>query len=137
MHGRVYVFGDFYYGFGAKNLFLRIDPVPETMAELPDFQLRVTLWDSRETRLTVHVANRKLTNCVVEQSGVCLLRPQTVVSAAYDRILEIGLSKELFDLKNRRELLFSVALWRGGLPLDVLPADGMLTIGLGEEKFAW
>jgi len=28
-------------------------------------------------------------------------------------------------------------LWEGGLPLDVLPAEGMLNISLGDENFAW
>jgi hypothetical protein len=137
MHGRVYVFGDLYYGFGADHFFLRVDPVPETIAEMPDFQLRITIWDSRETRLTFRVENRKLAGSIVEHSGLCLLRPEQVVSAAYGKILEVGVSKELFDLQGRRELLLSVALWRGGLPLDVLPVEGMLAIALGEENFGW
>ena len=76
MHGRVYVFGDFYYGFGAGAIFLRVDPVAEAMAEIPDFQMRLTMWDSRETRLTLRVEKRKLAGCIVEQAGLCLLRPE-------------------------------------------------------------
>jgi len=34
-------------------------------------------------------------------------------------------------------LLLSVALWEGGLPLDVLPVEGMLQVPLGEENYAW
>jgi hypothetical protein len=30
-----------------------------------------------------------------------------------------------------------VALWHGGLPVDVLPAEGLLDIQLGEDNFAW
>ncbi len=33
--------------------------------------------------------------------------------------------------------MVSVALWEGGLPIEVLPIDGMLDIPLGEENFAW
>jgi hypothetical protein len=65
------------------------------------------------------------------------LHPETVVLGAYGKILEVGLAKELFDLRGRRELLLGVALWKGGLPLDVLPVEGMLNITLGEEFFAW
>ncbi len=137
MHGRVYVFGDFYYGFGTDRLFLRLDLVPETMADIPDFQLRLTIWDSRETRLTLRVEKKVLVGCIVEQAGFCLLHPEKDVSAAYGKVFEIGLSKDLFDLQDRKELLLSIALWRGGLPLDILPAEGMLNIGLGEENFAW
>jgi hypothetical protein len=85
----------------------------------------------------LHVENGKLDGCVLEQAGVCLLQPEKLVSAAYGKILEVGLGKDLFDLRGRRELLLSVALWKGGLPLDVLPAAGMLSISLGPEFFAW
>ena len=66
-----------------------------------------------------------------------LLHPQAVVSAAYEKIMEVGLARELFDLRGRRELLLRVAMWRGGLPVDVLPVEGMLEMALGEENWAW
>ena len=59
------------------------------------------------------------------------------MSAAFGKIIEIGLARELFDLRERRELLVSVALWRAGLPVDAVPLEGMLEIVLGEENFAW
>jgi len=30
-----------------------------------------------------------------------------------------------------------VALWHGGLPVDVLPAEGFLDVSLGEEHSGW
>lgn len=137
MHGRQYVLGDFHYGFGPEHLWLRVDPIAEAVAKMPEFQLRLTVWDSRETRITLRVEDGKLSGCVVEHDGLCLLRPQTVVSAAYGQIIEVGLARELFDLRGRRELLVSVAMWRGGLPVDVLPVEGMLEVALGEENWAW
>ncbi len=137
MHGRQYVLGDFHYGFGPDHLWLRVDPIAEAVAKMPEFQLRLTVWDSRETRITLRVEDGKLSGCVVEHDGLCLLRPQAVVSAAYGKIMEVGLARELFDLLGRRELLVSVAMWRGGLPVDVLPVEGMLEVALGEENWAW
>ena len=138
MHGRAYVLGDLYYGFGPGHFFLRVDPVQEAIASMPSFQLRVTMWDSRETRMTLRIENGKLAGCVLEQGGICLLHPETtVLSAAYEKLLEMSVARELFDLRGRRELLLSVALWTGGLPLDVLPVEGMLNVALGEENFAW
>jgi alpha-amylase/alpha-mannosidase (GH57 family) len=138
MHGRIFVFGDCYYGFGPNHLFLRIDPVLEAIAEMPEFQLRLTLWDSRETRVTLSFENNEVSSCVVEQDGACLLHPEPLVMAAYAKILEVSFARELFDLHGRRgELMFSVALWKGGLPVDALPSEGMLAIALGEENFAW
>ena len=137
MHGRAYVLGDLHYGFGPQHFYIRVDPIPEVVAEIPSYQIRLTVWDSRETRITLRVENGKLDGCVVEQAGVCLLRPQTMVSAAYGKILEIGLAREMFDLSGRRELLVGVALWKGGLPIDLLPAEGLLNVPLGDEFFAW
>jgi hypothetical protein len=105
--------------------------------EIPDFQLRLTLWDSRETRITVRVVKGKFAGCVLEQGGACLLHPETMVTAAFGKIIEVAIARELFDLRGRRQLLLSVALWEGGLPIDVLPVDGMLELVLGEENFAW
>jgi alpha-amylase/alpha-mannosidase (GH57 family) len=137
MHGRQCALSDLHYGFSDSHFYLRVDPILEAVCEMHDFQLRVTLWESREIRLTFSVEDQRLKQTIVEQGGVCLLKPDTVVSAAYGKILEVGLARELFDLKGQRELLVSVALWRGGLPVDILPLEGMLQIPLGEENFAW
>jgi hypothetical protein len=104
---------------------------------MKDFQLRVTVWDSRETRITLSIDDGRLAGRIVEHDGICLLRPEAVMAAAYGKIIEIGLSRELFDLRGRRELLLSVALWKSGLPVDALPMEGMLEVALGEENFAW
>lgn len=138
MHGRQYVLGNVYYGFASSYFWLRVDLIPEAIAQMADFQLRITIWDSRETRITLRVENDRLAaGSVVEQSGLCLLHAETVMSAAYEKILELSLARELFDLRGRRDLLVSVALWKGGLPVDVLPAEGVLQVLLGEENFAW
>ncbi|HWG59817.1 MAG TPA: glycoside hydrolase family 57 protein [Candidatus Acidoferrales bacterium] len=137
MHGRICAFDEISYGFDPTNFYLRVDPLAEAVADMRDFQLRITIWDSRETRITLRIQDRALCQCVLEQGGVCLLHPENLLQARYGSILELGLSRDLFDLRQRRELLLSVALWEGGLPLDVLPAEGMLNISLGDENFAW
>ncbi|MGA3294449.1 MAG: glycoside hydrolase family 57 protein [Candidatus Acidiferrales bacterium] len=137
MHGREYVLGEFYYGFGPTHFYLRVDPIAEVIKEMPEFQLRLTMWDSRETRITLSVEDGKLAGCIVEQGGACLLHAEKVVSAAYGKIIEVSFARELFDLRGCRELLVSIAIWSGGLPVDVLPVEGMLQVPLGEENFAW
>ena len=138
MHGRQqYALNGFQYGFGPAHFYLRINMIAEAIAEMPEFQLRLTLWDARETRITLRVGQGKLDGYTVEHAGVCLLQPESVVSAAYGKILELSIARELFDLHGRRELLLSIALWRGGLPVDVLPVEKMMAIALGEDNFAW
>ena len=137
MHGRKTVISEFYYGFGLDRFWLRVDPVAEAIADMHEFQVRVTLWDSRETRVTVGVEAGKVNRLIVENGGMCPLLPEALVSAAFGSILEIGISRSLFDLRDRKALLMSVAVWQSGLPVDVLPLEGMLEVPLGDENFAW
>lgn len=137
MHGGQNVLGDLRYGFGPTNFFIRLDPLADSLRDIAEFQVRLTVWDSRETRITLSVRQGKLCDCVVEQAGLCLLRPQSLVTAACGKILEIALARSLFDVRGRQDLLLSVALWIGGLPIDILPIEGMLDVPLGEENFAW
>jgi hypothetical protein len=60
-----------------------------------------------------------------------------MVGGGYEKIIEVGVAKEIFDLNSRKSLLVGVALWEGGLPVEILPIDGMLDIPLGAENFAW
>ncbi|MGB6844069.1 MAG: hypothetical protein WBE09_04150, partial [Candidatus Acidiferrales bacterium] len=90
-----------------------------------------------ETRITLRVKNGKLAGEMVEQAGSCLLKPEGMVEAAYGTIMEVGMARELFDLRERKELLVAVALWEAGLPVDVAPVEGVLAVTLGEDNFAW
>ena len=60
-----------------------------------------------------------------------------MVKVAFDRILEVSIAREMFLLGSRKSISLGVALWEGGLPMDLLPGEGMLEIELGEENFAW
>lgn len=138
MHGRQqYALSGFQYGFGPDHFFLRVDMIAEAIAEMPEFQLRLTLWDARETRITLRIAEGKLAGYTVEHAGMCLLHPETVISVAYGKILELSIARELFELRGRREFLMGIAMWRGGLPVDVMPVEKMMAVALGEDNFAW
>jgi alpha-amylase/alpha-mannosidase (GH57 family) len=137
MHGRVFVIGDFMYGFDAEHLFIRLDLLPEMAKEFKEFEVRVTVWDARELRLTLRIHEQKLAGFTLEQGGLCFLHPEETVAAGVGRIIEVSLERRLFELKGRRSLLLGVAVWESGLPVDVLPAEGYLEIPLGESAFAW
>jgi hypothetical protein len=40
-------------------------------------------------------------------------------------------------LGQRNSFSLVIALWEGGLPVDLLPAEGSLEVPLGEDHFAW
>jgi hypothetical protein len=60
-----------------------------------------------------------------------------VASAAFDRLLEVSVQRSELNLKGQKTLRLGVALWHGGLPVDVLPAEGFLEVALGDEQASW
>jgi hypothetical protein len=85
----------------------------------------------------VRLEEGRVTGYLVESRDMCLLGPDDVVRVACDKILEVSIAKEMFQLGERKSFSLGVALWEGGLPVDLLPTEGMLEIQLGEEHFGW
>ena len=73
----------------------------------------------------------------VEKDRVCLLNPKSVAEVAFERVLEVAIKKDQINLEGQLRLKLGVALWHGGLPVDVLPAEGFLDVDLGEETSSW
>jgi alpha-amylase/alpha-mannosidase (GH57 family) len=137
MHGRIFYLHELRYGFEPERLCIRLDAFPDALAELEDADFRITIQANSEVTLMAKLSHGKLVEYAVEQDRLCLLNPAQSASAAYEQILELAIHKELFDLRGATRLRISVALWHGGLPVDVLPAEGALDVPLGEENFAW
>jgi alpha-amylase/alpha-mannosidase (GH57 family) len=137
MHGRTFYLRELRYGFEPQRLCIRLDAFPDALAELEDAEFRVTVHANADVTLMAKLSRGKLVEYAVEQDRICLLNPAGSAEAAFEKILELAISKELFDLRGISHLHLSVALWHGGLPLDVLPAEGTLQVALGEEHFAW
>jgi hypothetical protein len=137
MHGRLLLLHELRYGFDDERFYLRVDVFAGALAELKDADFRITLRADQELRVVVHAENGRVTGYLVESRDLCLLGPDETVQVACDKILEVSVAKQMLLLGNRKSLSLGVALWEGGLPVDVLPAEGMLEIPLGEEHFSW
>jgi alpha-amylase/alpha-mannosidase (GH57 family) len=137
MHGRLLLLHELRYGFDDKRFHLRADVFSEALAELRDAEFRITVRAEQELRVVVRLAEGRVSGYLVESRDLCVLGPDEVVKVACDRILEVSIAKEMFILGDRKSILLGVAIWEGGLPVDLLPAEGMLEIQLGEEHFAW
>jgi len=132
MHGRTFYLRELRYGFEPERLCIRLDTFPGAIAEF-----RVTVQGNCAVTMIAKLQQGKLVEYSLEQERVCLLNPAGSAEAAYDQILELAISKDLFDLRGMSRLRLGVALWHGGLPVDVLPAEGIVDVPLGEEHFAW
>jgi alpha-amylase/alpha-mannosidase (GH57 family) len=137
MHGRVRLLQALRYGFSDDHLYLRVDVFEDVLTRRGDAEFRITLRGEEELRVVVRVEAGKLAEFQVETREYCLLGPHEMVSAAYDRILELSIARTLIPLGSGTSFSLSVALWEGGLPVDLLPAEGWLEVQLGLENFAW
>jgi alpha-amylase/alpha-mannosidase (GH57 family) len=137
MHGRMYFLGDLFYGFGVDRFFIRVDLLPGAMELLRDCEFRVTFRGADEFRIVVRVLEGQIVGFLVERDGRHSLNPREQVSVALGKMLEVSVARTLFHLLGRRTFQFGVALWQGGLPVDLVPAQGALEVQLGGEAFAW
>jgi alpha-amylase/alpha-mannosidase (GH57 family) len=137
MHGKLMLLHEIRYGFDEKRLHLRVDVFSEALRELRDAEFRITFRAEQELRVVVRFEGGRVTGYLVESRDLCLLGPDEVVKVAFDRILEVSVAKEMLFLGSRKAISIGVALWEGGLPMDLLPEEGMLEVPLGEENYAW
>jgi alpha-amylase/alpha-mannosidase (GH57 family) len=137
MHGRLMLLHEIRYGFDEKRFHLRVDVFNETLKELHDAEFRITIRAEQELRVVIRLVEGRVTGYLVESRDLCLLGPDDAARVGFDRILEVSVAREMIFLGNRKSIALGVALWEGGLPMDLLPGEGMLDIQLGEENFAW
>jgi alpha-amylase/alpha-mannosidase (GH57 family) len=137
MHGRTYHLRELRYGFEEERFVVRVDCFPDALAEVEDPEFRIVIGAGLEVTIVVSLERGRLKEFSVEKGRVCLLNPAKIVEVAFDRTLELAVQKEALELQGVGKLSLGVALWHGGLPIDVLPAEGFLDVYLGEENSAW
>jgi hypothetical protein len=137
MHGRIFHLRELRYGFEEDRFSVRVDLFPEALAELEDPEFRVTIGSAEDLTVMVKLARGRMREFAVEKGRVCLLNPKDIAQAAFERILEVSVNRSELCLKGQKTLRLGVALWHGGLPVDVLPAEGFLEIPLGDEQHSW
>jgi alpha-amylase/alpha-mannosidase (GH57 family) len=137
MHGRTYYLRELRYGFEEERFVVRVDCFPERLMELEDPEFRITIGAAQEVVIVVNLERGRMREFAVEKGRVCLLNPASVAAVAFDRTLELAVQKQELELKGKSKFPIGVALWHGGLPIDVLPAEGFLEVNLGEENSAW
>jgi alpha-amylase/alpha-mannosidase (GH57 family) len=137
MHGRVHWLQQFRYGFSSDRFFIRVDLIDDALAGVKDGEFRITLRGEEEVRIVLNVREGKLRGQHVETKDTCLWGPQDMVVAALSRILELSIARKLLTLRKRGSFSLVIALWEGGLPVDLLPAEGWFEVPLGPDHFAW
>jgi alpha-amylase/alpha-mannosidase (GH57 family) len=137
MHGRKFYLKELRYGFEKDRFVVRVDCFPEAIEALEDAEFRIVVGGVEETTVVVKFDAGEMKEFAIEKNLVCLLNPSNVAAAEYMRILEVGVSREVLSLEGLSKFRLGVALWHGGLPVDVLPSEGYMDVQLGEENFGW
>jgi alpha-amylase/alpha-mannosidase (GH57 family) len=137
MHGRTFYLHELRYGFEEDRFCVRVDPFLDLLGELEDSEFRITIGGAEEINIVVKLVRGHLQEFAVEKGRLCLLNPKSVAEASFERILEVAIQRSEIVLKGQTKLKLGVALWHGGLPVDVLPAEGYLEVHLGEDHSAW
>ena len=137
MHGRVFYLKELRYGFEEERFVVRVECFADALAELEDPEFRIILEGAEELTVVANLERGRLKEFAVEKERVCLLQPANLVEAAFARTLEVAVQKDALNLTGRTKFTLGVALWHGGLPIDVMPAEGYLEVQLGEDNAAW
>jgi hypothetical protein len=128
---------ELHFGFGDRFFYLRVNAFPEMLPKLQDCEFRIALRGSNELRLMVVIEKGNFAGCLLDMEDVCILGLHELVEVAFDKILEVGIGRRLIALMGQTSFTLEVALWRGGLPADVLPRASSLQVRLGTDAFAW
>jgi alpha-amylase/alpha-mannosidase (GH57 family) len=137
MHGRVFYLHELRYGFEKERFCLRVDAFAEALSEIEDPEFRITISAGDEIAVVVRLERGRILEFAVERGRACLLNPKDFAEVAFDTILEVAVRKDKLKLEGVSKLKVGVALWHGGLPVDILPSEALLEIPLGEDNAAW
>ena len=133
MHGRIFYLRELRYGFENDRLSVRVDSFMEALCEMENPEFRITIGAAEELTVVVKLERGRLREFAIESGKVCLLNPKKIAEVGFERILELSIKRSELNLKGQHKLRLGVALWHGGLPVDVLPSEGFLEIPLGDD----
>jgi len=121
MHGQHFLIEELQYGSDGAWLYLRVDFVKGCEEML------------RGSELRLHFHGNEV---VVPLSACYESAPHDAVhlKAAYDRIFELRVAQRAIGVA--QPIKFQMSVWKGGLPLDALPQQGVIEL-LSHEMNEW
>ena len=139
MHGRLFVIGDFMYGFDDEHLFIRLDLFQERRQGTS----RITKFASpsgtpASCASLCACASRTLKGITLEQGGLCFLHPEeTVCKPRQEKSSRYPSSAASSNSKDAGLSCSALPSGKAACPVDVMPAEGYLEIPLGESASSW
>jgi alpha-amylase/alpha-mannosidase (GH57 family) len=140
MHGVVPIVDALYYGYSDKAVYLRLDLSEAFLHDHPDFEIRVNV-DS-ESRVRLHAAIsgggvKAVEFWKGEESLLVPLGTGDQVQVAFQQVFEVRLDYTILGVAPHERISIQGSTWVNGLPLQVLPQEGWLTLELTEDLTSW
>jgi alpha-amylase/alpha-mannosidase (GH57 family) len=125
MHGRRSLVHDLYYGSDGRDMFLRVDLSESVPAEAA-LEFRFDLRNPAGERFMLSVRGTPAGSCAVTTDI-----PGDAVSAALGDLCEAKVSLSAMRVRLGEPLFLRVQVFRDGLPIAVIPANGEIELGSG------
>ncbi len=120
MHGREFVAKELHYGSDGSALFLRLMLDQPGRGALAGTEVRLALEGTgRDMQLVAMLTSEGV---VLAENG----RTRGTVSAAYGQMFELSCDLERNGFATDQPFRLQLSIWRDGLPLDALPAQGWI-----------
>ncbi len=140
MHGVAQLVEALHYGYSDEALFLRVDLGESFLHDNPDFEIRVNVDGASRVRLHAKIGEGSVKALEFSKGDEALLVPlgtRDQIKVAFARIFEVRLGFSILGVAAHERVNLQVSIWMNGLPLQVLPQEGWLTLELTEDLTVW
>jgi hypothetical protein len=140
MHGGAQGVEALYYGYDERALYLRLDLGAAFLEKYRQFEIRVNVNGENRASLHATVGQGHVGLVQFWKQGEPVLVPLGTgeqLHAAFERIFELRLDYTLLRLALGEKTHLQVSLWAEGLPLQVIPPAGWLTVELSPDFVSW
>ena len=140
MHGVAELVEALYYGYSDKALYLRVDLGESFLHDDPDFEIRVNVNSESRVRLHARIGGGSVKALEFWKGEEALLVPLGTgdqVKVAFAKVFEVRLAFSILDVAPHERINLQVSIWMNGLPLQILPQEGWLTLELTEDLTVW
>ena len=140
MHGVAQIVEALYYGYSDKAVYLRLDLGETFLHEHPDFEIRVNINGEARARLHAAISGGSVKAVEFwkgEESLAVPLETGDQVQAAFQQVFELRLDYSILGVMPHERISVQGSIWMNGLPLQVLPQEGWLTLELTEDLTTW
>jgi len=130
MHGKKFLIKEVQFGSDGAAFYLRVDFPPGSEQELQGMEARLTAEpsDGKQTSRVVMLFSDG--GVYVKEQRLAAQSPagEAPLECAFARVLEVRISLAALGLWSGSGVRFQFSLWQGGLPIDVAPQQGWLTM---------